>query len=56
MHHDLNRREIIIKRISIRLIVGPLATESQLEKLVYELTDTEWLELWVPVMTSCYYD
>lgn len=52
LHYDLNRREIIIKRTSIRLIVGPLATEPQLEKLVYELTDTEWLELWVSVINQ----
>lgn len=50
LHYDL--REIIIKRTSIRLIVGPLATEPQREKLVHELTDTECMELWVPVINQ----
>lgn len=43
---------MITKRASIRLIVGPLATESQPEKLVHELTHTECMEHWVPVMNQ----
>lgn len=47
-----NKREMIIKRASIRLIVGPLATEPQPEKLVHELTHTECMEHWVPVINQ----
>lgn len=34
------------------MIVGPLATESQLEKLVHESTRTECMEHWVPVINQ----